>query len=474
MPGPSQTARTRADKGQVSPPRYIPARGPSEHARNAFVEFLSITRAKRQVDTKICENILQTFRLELESSLMVKLKEAEAAIYDNDSSQIIKGKMSGHHMAAFSATGGFVALDERETERTGKPKYATPSNDSIVVTTKNTKIMLDDKILKMAEVIGGTTGVEDAAWKNWEVPKIRWVNGVPGCGKTTWVVRHFDVAKDVIITTTTEAAKDLREKLAYRIGDLVKTKVRTMASVLVNGFKKNERYIRLIVDEALMNHFGAIIMASRLSGAGEIVLIGDVNQLPYIDRENLFELRYQRPNLVASISQELLCTHRNPMDVAYALREVYSGIYSSAAHVRSLEQRRFTDSQIPTTLLNTLFLVHTQEEKATLSNQGYGRGMGSRILTIHEAQGLTYESVIAIRTRSRTQLHDSVSHAVVAISRHTGSFIYYADDHEDAISRFVRRAVEATPKAILDYNISMAIKDRNAAVMKTLNEMVDK
>ena len=43
------------------------------------------------------------------------------------------------------------------------------------------------------------------------------------------------------------------------------------------------------------------------------------NQLPYIDRQNLFELRYCRPSLTTNITCELPCTHRSPMDVAYAL-----------------------------------------------------------------------------------------------------------------------------------------------------------
>lgn len=467
-PPPQQAARTKADMGQVSPPRYIPALGPSDHARNAFLEFLAITRATTVVNLRNCENILQSFRQENEGLLNVRLEEADAAIYNNDTSLVIKGTMKGRYMAAYNSESGFVALDESETERTGKPKYETPPNDPIVVIARCTKIMLDDRILEMAKTIEGSPGVDAKSWEGWEVPAFRWINGVPGCGKTTWVVRHFDVDKDVIITTTTEAAKDLREKLAHRIGDLVKTKVRTMASVLVNGIRRGGSNVRLMVDEALMNHFGAIVMAARLAGAREIVLIGDVNQLPYIDRENLFELRYDRPNLVATINQELLCTHRNPMDVAYALREIYSGIYSSAPRVRSLEQRRYTGAQIPSTLPNTLFLVHTQEEKETLSNQGYGGGTGSRIQTIHEAQGLTYESVIVIKTKGKMRLHGSVPHAVVAVSRHTGTFVYYADDEEDAISRFVRRAKAASPKAIREYNMQMAIKDRNVEVTETL------
>lgn len=466
-----KAARTRADMGQVDSPRYILASGPQGHARNAFLEFLATVRATRQVNLRNCENILQSFRLGSERLLKEGLEEAEAAIYNNVTSQIVRGTMTGDYMAAYSSGNGFVALNKTETERTGRPKYATPSNDPIVVTAKCTKIMLDDRILEMAQTIERNLDVE-ASWENWVVPKIQWVNGVPGCGKTTWVIRHFDVDKDAIITTTTEAAKDLREKLSHRIGDLVKTRVRTMASSLVNGFGR-QSFSRLLVDEALMNHFGAIVMAARLSGANELVLIGDVNQLPYIDRENLFEMRYHRPNLVTNISQELLCTHRNPMDVAYALREIYSGIYSSTPRIKSLEQRRYKGAQIPSALPDTLFLVHTQEEKQALISQGYGKGAGSRTLTIHEAQGLTYESVIAIKTKANMSLHESVPHAVVAISRHTGTFIYYADDTEnDAISRFVRRASAATPRTIKDYNLQMAIKDRNAAVVEALGREV--
>lgn len=34
-----------------------------------------------------------------------------------------------------------------------------------------------------------------------------------------------------------------------------------------------------------MNHFGALVITARLSVANEVVLIGYVNQLPYLDRE---------------------------------------------------------------------------------------------------------------------------------------------------------------------------------------------
>lgn len=467
-----QTTRTRAEMGQVKPPNLRNVSGPLDHIVNAFLEFQAVTKATREVNMMTCKNIMQSYHLGAEGLLEVRLKEADATIYNNDTSQVIKGIEISRHMAAFSATGGFVALDEEETQKTGREKFKTPTDDPIVVTARCTKVMLDDRILEMAETASRDLP-SDKPFKSWEVPKITWVNGVPGCGKTTWIVNNFVAEGDIVVTTTCEAAKDLREKLAQRMGADAKSKVRTMASMLVNGLREseNDRCKRLIVDEALMNHFGAIVMATRLTKAGETILIGDINQLPYIDRENLFKMAYNRPTLVATINQELLCTHRNPMDVAYALSEIYSGIYSSKSCVHSLKLEKYTGSRIPQDSKNTLFLVHTQAEKETLISKGYGSGEGSRTLTIHEAQGLTYETVVIVRTTARRQqLHESVPHAVVAVSRHTVSCVYYTDDGEDATGRFVRRAMTASTKEIMSYNAKMAMKRRDTAVVEAILE----
>ncbi|KAF9422270.1 hypothetical protein HW555_002079 [Spodoptera exigua] len=326
----------------------------------------------------------------------------------------------------------------------------------------------------MAQAISGTAE-PPALQGGWAVPKIQWVNGVPGCGKTTWVVSHFNEEEDVVATTTTEAAKDLREKLAHRLGR-TRTRVRTMASILSNGFRAHDKCHRIIVDEALMNHFGAIVMAARLSGASEVVLVGDVNQLPFLDRENLFQLNYTRPNVVAPITHELSCTHRNPMDVAYTLGEIYPGIYSSRttqSRVHSLRVERYTGAKIPRLAQNTLFLVHTQEEKADLASQGYGSGEGSRLLTIHEAQGLTSDNVLVINTKTRRlQIHESVSHAVVAVSRHRVSCVYCTDDADDAAGGLIKRAMEANTKMVVNYNLKMAMKHRDAPIIEEMLDLV--
>lgn len=54
-----------------------------------------------------------------------------------------------------------------------------------------------------------------------------------------------------------------------------------------NHIKRGGKYKRLIVDEALMFHAGEILFAVALVQAPEVILIGDTNQIPYINHKRL-------------------------------------------------------------------------------------------------------------------------------------------------------------------------------------------
>ncbi|GBP16048.1 hypothetical protein EVAR_94389_1 [Eumeta japonica] len=213
-----------------------------------------------------------------------------------------------------------------------------------------------------------------------------------------------------------------------------------MTSVLVKGFRRPKNCDRLIVDKALVSHFGVIGSATRFTDAKEVLLISDVNQLPFIDGLNLFEMQYSSPSLMATFTKELLYTYRNSMGVACALCEVYSGIYSFMSRVRSLRLKRYNDVNIPKDFPNPLYLTYTQVKEETLITQGLGEGDGTRVLTILKAQGLTSEGSVIVRITARHKLHDNVSHAVVVITRHTVSCVYYTDDGEDAIGTYIKVA----------------------------------
>ena len=190
-------------------------------------------------------------------------------------------------------------------------------------------------------------------------------------------------------------------------------------------------------------------------------MIGDYNQLPYIDRLNLFQLRYIGQNLVTPISQELTRSYRCPQDVTYALNEVYDGIYTARTKTRSLRRSRLTGSLVPMDAPNALYLIQ----------KGFGKGPNSRILIINESQGLTHESVVIIQTKSsKIALHDSVTHAVVAIIRHTADCTYYTDAEQDTIGRFIEGANKSLEDDVLDYNLKMAISHRDTEAITMLRQ----
>ncbi|GBP86489.1 hypothetical protein EVAR_53841_1 [Eumeta japonica] len=94
------------------------------------------------------------------------------------------------------------------------------------------------------------------------------------------------------------------------------------------------------------------------------------------------------------------------MNVAYALNEVYSGIYSSMRQVRSLQLKRYSNTKIPKNLPKTLYLIYTLVEKEYVIVQRFRKAERSRFLTIHEAQSLTSEGTVIVRTTVKQKLHD--------------------------------------------------------------------
>ncbi|GBP43229.1 RNA replication protein [Eumeta japonica] len=150
-----------------------------------------------------------------------------------------------------------------------------------------------------------------------------------------------------------------------------------MASILLNEFKE-QTHSRLLIDEAMMNHFGAIITATLLAKAKELLLIDDINQIPHIYRDNVFSMSYEKPNTVVKVSRELLRSYRNPIDVAYALNEIYSGMYSTKEGTLSFIMDGYDRSKLSISVPQTLYLTHTHAGKTQLKAMGCGQGNESR------------------------------------------------------------------------------------------------
>ncbi|KAG8247578.1 hypothetical protein J6590_057869 [Homalodisca vitripennis] len=101
--------------------------------------------------------------------------------------------------------------------------------------------------------------------KNVDIDNMKEINlelaqGVPGCGKTTFIVNAYEEG-DLILFPTREGASDfrLRLKREYPKYDPISTNdsCRTVHSFLINStdhLKRGGHYKRLIMDEALMLH----------------------------------------------------------------------------------------------------------------------------------------------------------------------------------------------------------------------------
>lgn len=99
--------------------------------------------------------------------------------------------------------------------------------------------------------------------------KVNSINGAPGCGKTTYILREHLAKKDalfntLVLSSTLEGRKEIRERAIdmlkgsksfhsdKEIIDYSEKYYKTIQSVVVNGYKNEVKY--LWVDEALMNH----------------------------------------------------------------------------------------------------------------------------------------------------------------------------------------------------------------------------
>ncbi|GBP93692.1 hypothetical protein EVAR_98937_1 [Eumeta japonica] len=140
--------------------------------------------------------------------------------------------------------------------------------------------------------------------------------------------------------------KRFQIKLASRLRANAISKVRTMASVLVNSYQEPKSCDRLIVDEALMESFWSHRNGHMACGCKRG--LSDRRCQPTLIHRQSEPLRHRvhstKPNVV-TVTKELLCTYRNPMNVAYAINDIYSG--TSKTQVRSLKLKRYSDTKIP-------------------------------------------------------------------------------------------------------------------------------
>jgi len=274
------------------------------------------------------------------------------------------------------------------------------------------------------------------------------IQGVPGCGKTQYIVKNFQDG-DLLLTTTRTAASDLARRAGERIPEY--KHVFTIDSFLMHGKTQHDR---VFVDEARMRHAGVIHAVALKAKARMVVCLGDALQIPYIER--VPHIQPQHSILNFTVTATLDVSHRCPQDVAALFSEEYR---TKAGHTfgttstvkRSLYLEHISGiATVPKGEYQ--YLTFTQSEKEELIREGYGDWVKTRergksrptpaVNTVHEYQGSQAREVVLVRldySLGKT-IYNSPSHVLVALTRHTQRLIYATVVPHDITSQHIQRS----------------------------------
>jgi len=246
------------------------------------------------------------------------------------------------------------------------------------------------------------------------------VDGVPGCGKTTSIVRCHTPGVDLVVTATKSANEDYLE---LKIGP--KTHYRTYDSCLVNPVPPA---VKMYADEGLMVHAGELLLVAMKVGCEEVVVYGDSKQIPFLNRAGKFAMKRHLMTFDSVKSEST--TWRSPKCMIPILRQFYPDIISGSTREGTVSVEKI---RVAPTLGEEFDLVMTfsKEEKHLLKQQ-----CRTQVLTVHESQGKSYNNVALVRYKiQHRKIYDSEPHIIVAISRHKVSLKYFTVDITDSTSR---------------------------------------
>ncbi|APG77763.1 hypothetical protein [Wuhan insect virus 8] len=299
------------------------------------------------------------------------------------------------------------------------------------------------------EIYNNLKNVYDPAWNLPDDVSI--IQAGPGTGKTTHIIKNHSLCTSIdpstVILSTLEGCVDFRRRVArfYNCDETSEFEVyyRTLASYLLN-LKKNRRTSTLYIDEALMSHPGSLFFAIKLSGAKYVRFLGDVLQIPFVNRTPDFECKYLDLASFVPISSVLDISYRCPVDIAWRLNSEYYAINSSFGinkGLRSTNAKFNSAEYIKITNINDVpvnrsfkYLTFTHSDKDAVRN------LGLDVSTVHEFQGKEHDTVVVVRLNQYVQeeIFKNFSYALVALTRHRVRCMYYTRVDTDALSTLIK------------------------------------
>jgi hypothetical protein len=428
------------------PSGFFEGKSINEKYLNSMIELRTLLEKTDQENGKLYREILlkvSSNRMEISGPTISEVISKHMNIYDNKLEIFVFKTDTKYRMGYCMESGGkYVEFNEEQN------KFDT--NERYVLVTQDTVLMLNGELVNKLSKINISSCTP---------PNIKWYDGVPGCGKTYKIIKQHVPGRDLVLTQTRAAIKDIRKAIVNEYGtahnEILYKNYRTVASYVINQ-SHNKIYDRVFIDEAVLMHAGYVGFVAKLSGASEVMLFGDSKQIPYIERSRL-EAKWHKISDLCSQTEYDAVSHRCPVDVCCALSSYYPHIATNNKNSISIlptaKDRVFHQLQP-----ETLVLTFTQEEKRKVG-EALKWNRNTRIHTIHEAQGLTSKRVILVRVDYRNKaIYESTPHAIVALTRHTESFRYITNGLNDAVIALIQRVAFIDKNELVKWNAERLLK----------------
>ncbi|UPT53696.1 MAG: hypothetical protein 1 [Zeugodacus cucurbitae negev-like virus] len=257
------------------------------------------------------------------------------------------------------------------------------------------------------------------------------IKGVPGAGKTEYILNNCDKNDTVLLLTVSREAKDDMIARLHKRNVDHNIQVATVDSFFIHYHKhhSSKDYKQVWFDEALLTHAGDWLWVAYLTRTPKLIIAGDRAQIPYIERTG-YTPRFACPQLPIKNCIRLYTSHRCPIDVVNWLNTSNKGVpfYDSPVTTKSSISNSLSIVHISSIAdvpcdMEAHYLVFTQSELNHVKNSGFK----GKICTVHQFQGNQNSKICLIRTEIKDayEVHRSVPHILVALTRHTHQLIYY-------------------------------------------------
>ncbi|QRG34866.1 replication-associated polyprotein [Hibiscus yellow blotch virus] len=163
--------------------------------------------------------------------------------------------------------------------------------------------------------------------------KVSFLQAVPGAGKTYWLVNSCCKKDDIVVTPTSENRESFKSKITAVYPKVSwENRVKTINGFLVDydkkmypgGVKLVSSNTRMLVDEGIMYHPGALFSMAVLYGINDIICVGDRLQIPFLSRNDMTLSENVIMDFVNAELPPLARSYRCPPDVVAIMQGMYA------------------------------------------------------------------------------------------------------------------------------------------------------